>query len=128
MNTRRKEEINANIDRAEKAIGAAKKLLSENYYDFAASRAYFSAFYAATALLLKYNFEFRKHSGVISSIHQHFIKTGKLNKDFGKDLNWLFELRGVADYGASIHIPFEEAENAIITASRFLEAIKKMIA
>jgi uncharacterized protein (UPF0332 family) len=60
-------------------------------------------------------------------IHHHFVKTGKLDKKFGKDLNRLFELQRIDDHGASIHIPFEEAENAIKTASLFLEAIKKMI-
>lgn len=127
MNSKHKEEIAANLERAEKSIAAAKKLASDKYYDFAASRAYYSVYYAATAILLKDNLEFRKHSGVIASIHQKFIKTGKLDKEFGKDLNWLFELRSVGDYGASIHVPRQEAEKAIVAAERFVEAIKKLI-
>lgn len=127
MNSKHKEEIAANLERAEKSIAAAKKLASDKYYDFAASRAYYSVFYAATAILLKDNLDFRKHSGVIASIHQKFIKTGKLDKEFGKDLNWLFELRSVGDYGASIHVPRQEAEKAIAAAERFVEAIKKLI-
>ena len=120
MNSKHKEEITANLERAEKSISAAKKLASDEYYDFAASRAYYSVFYAATGILLTHDLEFRKHSGVIASIHQNFIKPGKLNKEFGKDLNWLFELRGIADYGVSIHVPREEAE-------KFVEAVKKFI-
>jgi len=127
VNSKHKEEIAANLERAEKSIAAAKKLASDKYYDFAASRAYYSVFYAATAILLKDNLDFRKHSGVIASIHQKFIKTGKLDKEFGKDLNWLFELRSVGDYGASIHVPRQEAEKAIAAAERFVEAIKKLI-
>lgn len=121
MNSKHKEEIAANLERAEKSIAAAKKLASDKYYDFAASRAYYSVFYAATAILLKDNLDFRKHSGVIASIHQKFIKTGKLDKEFGKDLNWLFELRSVGDYGASIHVPRQEAEKAIAAAERFVD-------
>jgi uncharacterized protein (UPF0332 family) len=45
-------EIEANMERAEQSIAAAKKLALEGYFDFAASRAYYGAFYAATALLL----------------------------------------------------------------------------
>jgi len=127
LNPQHEEEISANLERAETSIAAAKKLASDEYYDFAASRAYYSVFYAATAVLLKHNLEFRKHSGVIASIHRNFIKTGKLDKEFGKDLNWLFELRSIADYGASIHVPRQEAEKAIAAAERFFEASKKLI-
>lgn len=128
MNSKQNEEITANLERADKSITAAKKLASDKYYDFAASRAYYSVFYAATAILLKNNLKYQKHSGVIASIHQNFIKTGKLDQEFGKNLNWLFELRGIADYGASIHVPRQEAEKAIAAAERFVEAIKKLIA
>ena len=117
-------EIQANLERADKAIEAAGKLLSEGYFDFAASRAYYAAFYAATALLLKEGMEFSKHSGVIAAIHKQFIKTGKLETQFGKDLNWLFELRSVGDYGVTVHVPQREAENAIDAARHFIQKIQ----
>ena len=71
------DEIVANLERAEKAIQAAQELASSAYYDFVASRAYYAVFYAATALLLCEELVFSKHSGVISSIHQNFVKTGR---------------------------------------------------
>lgn len=52
MNSEITEEIAANLERAEKSIEAAQKLSSNEYYDFVASRAYYAAFYASTALLL----------------------------------------------------------------------------
>ena len=120
-------EIEANMKRAEQSIAAARKLALDGYFDFAASRAYFGAFYAATALLLNDGLEFGKHSGVIASIHQRFVKAGRLEKDLGKDLNWLFELRGVGDYGVSIHVPQRDAEKAIAAADRFLNAARALI-
>ena len=93
---------------------------------FAASRAYYAAFYAATALLLREGLEFGKHS-VIASIHQRFVKTGKLDKEQGKALNWLFELRGVGDYGVTAHVSREQFEEAIEAAAKFLEAIKPLL-
>jgi uncharacterized protein (UPF0332 family) len=89
------EEIEANLERAEASIRAAKDLIEGGYYDFVASRAYYAAFYAATTLLLCEELEFGKHSGVIAFIHREFIRTGKLDQRHGKDLNWLFELRGI---------------------------------
>jgi uncharacterized protein (UPF0332 family) len=98
------QEIKANLERAEHSIQAAKEMVASSFYDFAASRAYYAAFYASTAALLDEGLEFSKHSGVIASVHQRLVKTGKLDKEQGKELNWLFELRNVGDYGVTVHI------------------------
>jgi uncharacterized protein (UPF0332 family) len=87
----------------------AKDLLDKEYFDIAAARAYYAAFYAASALLLNQDIDTNKHSGVIALVHQHFVKTGKLDKEQGKSLNWLFEIRGVGDYGVSVHVASGEA-------------------
>jgi uncharacterized protein (UPF0332 family) len=55
-------EIRSYMEKAEQAVAAADKLILDGYYDFAASRAYYAVFYAASALLLKEGQEFRKHS------------------------------------------------------------------
>ena len=117
------QEIAANLERAEQSIRAARELAAGGYYDFVASRAYYAAFYAATALLLGEQLTISKHSGVIAAIHQRFVKSGKLEKRFGRDLNWLFELRGVADYGATIHVSRQDAMKAIEAAGGFLHAV-----
>ena len=46
------QEIAANLERAEQSIQAAKDLTVKGYHDFAASRAYYAAFYGVTAVLL----------------------------------------------------------------------------
>lgn len=121
------DEIAANLARAEQSIQAARQLVSGGYYDFAASRAYYAAFYAATAVLLHEGLEMSKHSGVIASIHQRFVKTEKLDKEQGKSLNWLFELRGVGDYGGTAHVSHQDAEQAIEAAEKFLKAASALL-
>jgi uncharacterized protein (UPF0332 family) len=127
VNQQFENEIAANLERAEQSILAARDLASSGYNDFAASRAYYSAFYAASAVLLFEGVELSKHSAVIASIHQRFVKTGKLEKEQGKALNWLFELRGVGDYGGIAHVSHEEVEQAIEAAEKFLGAIKALL-
>ena len=121
------QEIAANLERAEKSIQAAKELAASGFYDFAASRVYYAAFYAATAALLDEGLEFSRHSGVIASIHQRLVKTGKLDKEQGKELNWLFELRNVGDYGVTVHVSQQDAERAIRVAENFLRVIKSLL-
>lgn len=120
------EEIAANLERAAQSIEAARDLAIKGYYDFAASRAYYGAFYAATAVLLSEGIELSKHSGVIASIHQRFVKTGKLSKEHGKDLNWLFEMRSVGDYGGIAHVSQQQADHATEAAANFVDAINAL--
>lgn len=46
------DEISSNLERADTNLQVAKELLDKGYYDVSASRAYYAAFYAASALLL----------------------------------------------------------------------------
>ena len=57
-------EVKANQERAEESLQAAQLLYEAGHWDFAAARAYYAAFYAATATLLSEGREYQKHSGV----------------------------------------------------------------
>jgi uncharacterized protein (UPF0332 family) len=120
-------EISANLERAENNLQAAKDLIEKEYYDIAAARAYYCTFYAASALLLSVGIDTSKHSGVIALIHQHFVKTGKLDKEQGKNLNWLFEIRSVGDYGVSAHVASGEAHLSVKIAENFLATTKEIL-
>lgn len=120
-------EVAAHLERADVSLKASQTLAQGGYYDIAASRAYYAAFYAASAILLQEGVDVSKHSGVIALIHQRYVKTGKLSKEMGKGLNWLFELRAVGDYGITAHVSEEEAELAIQTAESLVVAIKALV-
>jgi uncharacterized protein (UPF0332 family) len=120
-------EINENLQRAKTSIKAAKDMVEKEYYDIAASRAYYAAFYAASALLLKEDIDTTKHSGVIASIHRLFVKEGKLDKEHGRNLQWLFDLRGVGDYGVSEHVSAGEAYQSVKAAEDFLNVALKIL-
>lgn len=120
------QEVQANLDRAADSLGAAKTLIEAEYYDDATSRAYYAVFYAATAALVAEGERFKKHSGVINGINRHFVKTGRLSADLGRDLNWLFGLRLVGDYGETRHVAEEEAKKAVRTAEGLVATLKKL--
>lgn len=128
MMSEHQQEITANLHRAEQSLHASHELTELGYYDIAASRAYYAAFYCSTAVLLREGSDFSKHSGVIASIHQRFVKTGKLSRECGKNLSWLFELRNIGDYGGTAHVSPEQAERAVQAAESFLVAIKELLA
>jgi uncharacterized protein (UPF0332 family) len=88
----RQDEVTAYLERARKSLDAAKELRQNGYQDFAASRAYYAAFYAASALVVNNGLDSSKHSGVIAIIHRDFVRTGKLDKEHGKNPDELTEL------------------------------------
>lgn len=121
------DEITSNLERADTNLQIASELLEKGYYDVSASRSYYAAFYAASALLLNEGIDTSKHSGVIALIHQHFVKSGKLSKEQGRNLNWLFELRSVGDYGVSLHVGSDDARRAVGITETFLKAVKALL-
>lgn len=127
MRDERAEEIAVYLERAQTSLRAARTLVWSGYSDYAASRAYYAAFYAATAVLVKEGFAFSKHSGVVAAIHQRFVKTGGLDAKHGRNLNWLFGLRTIGDYGGATHVSTEDAEAAIEAAQEFCEAVRQLI-
>lgn len=71
--------------------------------------------------------ESSKHSGVIALVHQRLVKTGRLGKEQGRGLSWLFELRGIGDYGVDVHVSAEDATRAIQVAEDFLNAVELLL-
>jgi len=63
------------IEKAERSLKASKTLLDKGYYDFAVSRAYYTMFYYARALLLTKNITPKKHSSTISLFCEKFVKS-----------------------------------------------------
>jgi uncharacterized protein (UPF0332 family) len=127
MSGEHRTEISAILQRADDSLRAARLLAAEGLNDAAASRAYYAAFYAATALLIHHGLEFGKHSGVMAAIHRHFVKPGHLDTTRGKELNWLFQLRTIGDYGEAHHVVADDAGKAVQAAERILLAMRALL-
>jgi len=113
--------------RAQEALRATQTLLAAGFPDFAAARAYYAAFYAASALLLAEGKTFRSHRGVVALIHRDYVRSGRLSVDMGRVLSTLSDLRSVGDYGGATHISHAEANVALIEARQFLEAVRSLL-
>jgi uncharacterized protein (UPF0332 family) len=74
------------LELAEEKLDVAVKLLDDQAWRDAASRAYYAMFHAVRALLATKRLDSRKHSGVISLFNQHFVKAGLVSRDLGRIL------------------------------------------
>lgn len=111
-------------DRAVKTFQTAKSLQSSDP-NSSASRAYYAAFYAVSALFALKDRTFSKHSALETAIHRDLIKTGVWDEELGKIFSSLRELRSIGDYGGSRHVTEEDAGKAVNAAHTIIEAVQE---
>ena len=92
--------------------------------DAAASRAYYAAFYAVSALFALQGKTFTKHAALEAAVHRDLVKTGIWTEHLGSAFSWLAGLRKTGDYIIGVHVSPEEAEEAVRKADRMLQAVR----
>ena len=116
----KKESIRAFLDKAKRSIEIAELSLKAGSYDFAISRAYYAAFYCATALLRSSDMVFKRHSAIIANFAKEFVKSGIFDAKYSEYLRDSFELRQESDYSEVIMVTQDEALEGIENAKEFL--------
>jgi uncharacterized protein (UPF0332 family) len=116
-------EVQDEWSRALRALRTAQALVGEDP-DAAASRAYYAAFHAVSALLALQGQSFRKHTAVERAVHRDLVKTGRWPPEVGAAFSWLANLRYTGDYGGETHVQTSEALEAVEKATLILEAVR----
>ena len=117
----REDYIRYRYHRSEESIEEALILAERGKWNAVINRLYYSCFYAVIALLLKNDIETQSHDGARTQFGLHFIKTGKIDKSFGKLFTKLFDYRQKGDYGDA----FDYDE---IIARPLIEQVKEFVA
>ena len=109
--------------RALQALQTAETL-AESDPDAAASRAYYAAFYAVSALLAFKGISFSKHTAIERTVHRDLVRAGLWPMELGAGFSWLATLRYTGDYGGEDHVQPEDARIAVEKARLILQAVK----
>jgi len=89
----------------------------------AASRAYYAAFHAVTALFALRGRSFKRHAAVRSAVHRDLVNSGEWPEQLGRDYDYLVNLRETGDYGGVFHVDRDDANEALEKASAILERV-----
>ncbi len=119
--------IKYRIDRAKETFEEAILLKNEKHWNTCANRLYYACFYAIIALLEMHSFKYSKHSSVKSLFNRHFVKTGKIDKKYGKLFNNLFDLRQEADYIDFVYYDAVTVDPLIPEVKEFISNIDKLL-
>lgn len=115
-------QIEAILNKAQESLAAARLLAEQSYPGFAASRAYYTMFYTAEALLLLKGLSYSSHSAVIAAYGKEFSKTSELDPKYHKYMIAAQDFRSQGDYAYGESVSLSHANSAIEWANEFLDA------
>lgn len=115
------------LKKAYDSLRGAKLLAGDELHDFAASRAYYTMFYVAEALLLGEGLSFSKHTAVIAAFGGRFARTGVVPAEFHRYLIDGQDMRTVGDYSTGPGLTAAQAAEQIARAERFLDQADRLL-
>lgn len=122
-----REEVRFRLEKAERAIQAARLELDGGLPDFALSDAYYALFYVAEALLLDRGLRFRSHGAVHAAFGREFAKTGILDRKHHRRLIDAFQKRLEVDYDVGTDTPPDVVDEVIGWAEEFLREARSYL-
>lgn len=123
----RKIVIGLETEKARKTFAEIEILRQAGLWDNIANRMYYAAFHAVSALLISNGHIVGTHQGAVIMLHQHYIKTGILEKKYGTLYSRLQTMREQSDYNCTYNATEEEITPLITLTGEFIEKILTMI-
>ena len=111
---------------AVRALMSARMHLAAGDADGVASRAYYAAFHAMSAVEMQAGRVHKKHTGLEAAIHKELVRTGRVREDLGAAYSSLFVLRKRGDYGGRARITLEDAARAIAMTEMILREVRRI--
>lgn len=113
--------------RAQQNLSTAR-LLADADPDSSASRAYYSAFHAVSALFALEGKTFSSHKSVLIAVHRDLVKAGRWSVELGESFSSLAGMRETGDYGIGVHVTTAQAGEAVRKAEAIIESVRGLAA
>lgn len=117
-------EVTLYMERANEALDVAGKNLDDGFYAASVNRAYYGVFYAANAMLSTQGLARSKHSGVIATFRERFVKTGLIEVEYSQTYGRVMDDRHLGDYEIRGVIPADDAKRDLEDARRFVKRVE----
>ena len=115
------------LERAKEDLTSGINALHNGDFRLGANRAYYAIFHSARAILILEGLDYKKHSAVIASFRQRFVKTGVFSTEISKIIGRAFEIRTEADYEDFFIISKEEVEKQLEDAKHFVNQMEQYL-
>ena len=119
--------VSQRLDQAGEALEEAGLLAQAGHPRGSVNRSYYAMFYSVQALLAQAGLRTSKHSGAIALFDREFVKKGRIEKEFSRNLHRLFDLRQDSDYGDMFEASAEKAKEVLEQARLFVERARSYL-
>lgn len=116
-----------NLQCADDTLKEANVLAQNEFWRGCSNRLYYAAYYATTALLVKYDHYSKTHAGVKNLFNQHFIKTNILTSKESYLYAQLFDKRQGGDYSTFQDWTRDDILPMIQPTKEFVEILRNLI-
>ncbi|HUT52298.1 MAG TPA: HEPN domain-containing protein [bacterium] len=121
------ENLKAMLSKAEHKLASAQREFEMGFVSDSASRAYYAAYHAISAVLAHHGLTFSSHAQLLGAFNRGFVKTGIFPPDTFKKLQRMFLDRNIADYQISKTVSRQVAEKDIANAKLLVEACREYL-
>lgn len=115
------------IKKSENWLKEAEKTLKGEAFDSSVLASYMVMFHSARAILFFDGFREKSHACVARYLEERYVKTGKLKKKWVELFDHHREIRHNDQYDLSFFSTDEEAQQAVKSASEFLDTMNKLL-
>lgn len=116
------------LARAREALQEARLLYDAGHLATAVNRAYYACFYVVSALLLSEGYVATKHAGVRALFDQHWVKAGRVSKDWGRFYRRMFDRRQEGDYDDLVSFAPDGVVQWLREADGFVAELSSLLA
>lgn len=117
----------AYLDRAGRALQAARRSVEAGDGETAANRAYYACFYVAQAALVGVGEEPKTHAGTHRRFAAQFVANGQVPREVGRILPDAFRLRLQSDYDAFAITDLNASADLLADAKRFVAVVQEVV-
>ena len=119
--------VGMEIEKSRRTFAEVEILRQAGLWNNIATRLFYAAFHAVTALLISEGYPAGSHQGTVIQFHQHFIKTRILPKSDGAFYSQMQTLREKADYNCTYYATEEDTTPRIAETAAFIDRVIEVI-
>lgn len=119
--------VNLEKEKALSTFAETEILRPAGLWNNIASRLYYAAFHAVSALLINDHHQVGSHQGAVIMLHQYYVKTGILSKEDGAFYSQLQTLREKSDYNCTYNATEEDTSPRIEQTKKFIDKILQLV-
>ena len=123
----RKTMVGLEMEKAHRFLKQAGMMCELEQWDIAANRYYYACFHAVQALFIHNGLSSRRHSGMLTQLGLHIVKTGIIEDRLGAFLTRMEQLREKGDYNCLFEVTKEELLSFVEPTNELIDKISSLI-